>query len=245
MPPRAANKEADSNRPRIRGEQFVANGPPCARNSNRRSFSRVRQGDADYERHADARPRRFRRKLPRSIRSPPSRANRSESHSGADGNLFVTENRSSKIAELDTNGKFSESVTPTRKAGPNGVASGPGPALNVWFTETNVGRVGADHRRGAAVHGVHAARFVGEAGRHRARIRRKHVGYRPGNELGLARRADSHEAAREVHAVPTHRKRAAAVHHERSRRCALVYRARHRQRRALERRRPHVDRVCR
>jgi virginiamycin B lyase len=60
---------------------------------------------------------------------------------GANDNLFVTENRSSKIAELGSGGKFSESVTPTRKAGPNGVASGPGPALNVWFTETNVGRV--------------------------------------------------------------------------------------------------------
>ena len=61
---------------------------------------------------------------------------------GSDGNLWVTEFRPSKMAQLGTGGKFAESVTPTRNAGPNGVASGPGPALNVWFTETNVGRVG-------------------------------------------------------------------------------------------------------
>ncbi len=60
---------------------------------------------------------------------------------GSDGNIWVTEFASSKMARLGTAGKFAESVTPTRKAGPNGVASGPGPNLNVWFTETNVGRV--------------------------------------------------------------------------------------------------------
>ena len=60
---------------------------------------------------------------------------------GSDGNLWVTEFRSSKIAQLNTAGKFSENVTPTRNAGPNGIASGPGPNLNVWFTESNVGRV--------------------------------------------------------------------------------------------------------
>ncbi|MGA8576428.1 MAG: hypothetical protein WB609_12200 [Candidatus Cybelea sp.] len=60
---------------------------------------------------------------------------------GSDGNLWVSEFASSKMARLNPGGKFSESSTPTRKAGPNGVASGPGPNLNVWFTETNVGRV--------------------------------------------------------------------------------------------------------
>lgn len=60
----------------------------------------------------------------------------------SDGNLWISEFRSSKMAQLGSNGKFGESSTPTRKAGPNGVAAGPGPALNVWFTETNVARVG-------------------------------------------------------------------------------------------------------
>lgn len=60
---------------------------------------------------------------------------------GSDGNLWVTEFKSSKIAQLNTAGKFSETVTPSRNAGPNGIASGPGPNLNLWFTETNLGRV--------------------------------------------------------------------------------------------------------
>jgi len=58
-----------------------------------------------------------------------------------DGNLWITEFASSKIGQLGHGGKISESVTPTRKAGPNGIAPGPGPNLNVWFTETNLGRV--------------------------------------------------------------------------------------------------------
>ncbi len=61
---------------------------------------------------------------------------------GADGNLWITEFASSKIGRLGTGGKVSESVTPTRKAGPLGVASGPGPNLNVWFTEAKVAKVG-------------------------------------------------------------------------------------------------------
>ncbi len=60
---------------------------------------------------------------------------------GSDANLWVSEFAPSKIARLGMNGKFQEGVTPTRNAGPNGVASGPGPNLNIWFTETNVGRV--------------------------------------------------------------------------------------------------------
>jgi virginiamycin B lyase len=60
---------------------------------------------------------------------------------GSDDNLWITEFASSKIAQLNSAGTFSENVTPTRDAGPNGVASGPGPNLNVWFTETNIGRV--------------------------------------------------------------------------------------------------------
>jgi virginiamycin B lyase len=60
---------------------------------------------------------------------------------GSDGNLWITEFASSKIATLNSNGTITEHVTPGRKAGPIGIASGPGPALNVWFTETNLARV--------------------------------------------------------------------------------------------------------
>lgn len=61
---------------------------------------------------------------------------------GSDGNLWISEFSSSKMGQLNTAGQISESVTPTRHAGPNGVASGPGPNLNVWFTETNAAKVG-------------------------------------------------------------------------------------------------------
>ena len=60
---------------------------------------------------------------------------------GSDGNLWFTESNASKIGTLTSNGKITEHVTPTSKAGPIGIASGPGPALNVWFTETNLARV--------------------------------------------------------------------------------------------------------
>ncbi len=54
---------------------------------------------------------------------------------GSDGNLWFTESNASKIGTLFSNGKITEQVTPSSKAGPIGIASGPGPALNVWFTE--------------------------------------------------------------------------------------------------------------
>jgi virginiamycin B lyase len=60
---------------------------------------------------------------------------------GADGNLWVTEFATSKIAQLNSAGTVTDVVTPTRKAEPNGIASGPGPNLNVWFTETSIARV--------------------------------------------------------------------------------------------------------
>jgi virginiamycin B lyase len=60
---------------------------------------------------------------------------------GSDGNLWITEFAASKIGQLNTGGKISEAVTPSKKAGPNGIASGPGPNLNIWFTETNLARV--------------------------------------------------------------------------------------------------------
>ncbi len=60
---------------------------------------------------------------------------------GSDGLLWITESASSKIGQLGSGGKISENVTPTRKAGPAGIASGPGPNLNVWFTEAKVHRV--------------------------------------------------------------------------------------------------------
>lgn len=61
---------------------------------------------------------------------------------GSDGDLWITEFASSKIGRLGPGGKISESVTPTRKSGPIGMASGPGPNLNVWFTEANVAKIG-------------------------------------------------------------------------------------------------------
>jgi virginiamycin B lyase len=57
---------------------------------------------------------------------------------GSDGLLWITEFASSKVAQLYSGGKISEDVTPKRKAGPLGIASGPGPNLNVWFTEANI-----------------------------------------------------------------------------------------------------------
>lgn len=60
---------------------------------------------------------------------------------GSDGNLWFTESASSKIGTLASNGKITEEVTPSSKAGPIGIASGPGPSLNVWFTETKLHRV--------------------------------------------------------------------------------------------------------
>ncbi len=61
---------------------------------------------------------------------------------GSDHNLWFTELRTSKIGQLNTQAKISESVTPTDKAGPLGIASGSGPALNLWFTEMTAGKVG-------------------------------------------------------------------------------------------------------
>lgn len=60
---------------------------------------------------------------------------------GADGNLWFTEFSASKIGQLNTAGKITEVVTPTRRAEPNGIASGPGPNVNLWFTETALGKV--------------------------------------------------------------------------------------------------------
>jgi virginiamycin B lyase len=60
---------------------------------------------------------------------------------GVDGFLWFTEFASSKIGQLNSAGQISENVTPTRKSGPIGIVSGPGPNLNLWFTETNVAKV--------------------------------------------------------------------------------------------------------
>ncbi len=56
---------------------------------------------------------------------------------GADGFLWITENRPSKVGRLGGGGRISENVTPLADAGPTGIASGPGPNLNLWFTEAN------------------------------------------------------------------------------------------------------------
>lgn len=61
---------------------------------------------------------------------------------GSDGALWVTEFATSKIARLGGAGHVSENVTPTKNSGPLGIASGPGPDLNVWFTESNVAQIG-------------------------------------------------------------------------------------------------------
>jgi virginiamycin B lyase len=61
---------------------------------------------------------------------------------GIDGNIWITEFAKSKIGQLEHNGKISENVTPTRKSGPIGIASGPGPNVNMWFTEANVAQIG-------------------------------------------------------------------------------------------------------
>lgn len=60
---------------------------------------------------------------------------------GADGNLWFTEFAASKIGQLNTSAKFTETVTPTADAGPNGIA-GSGPNKLVWFTETSVWKIG-------------------------------------------------------------------------------------------------------
>lgn len=60
---------------------------------------------------------------------------------GADAQLWFTEFATSKMGQLTNNGKIGEVVTPSKHAGPNGVASGPGPNLNVWFTETDIAKV--------------------------------------------------------------------------------------------------------
>jgi virginiamycin B lyase len=61
---------------------------------------------------------------------------------GSDGNLWFTMSAVSKIGTLTSNGKITEHQTPSANADPIGIASGPGPALNVWFTETRLAAVG-------------------------------------------------------------------------------------------------------
>lgn len=61
---------------------------------------------------------------------------------GSDGNLWITEFAASKIGQLNSAGGISENVTPTRFAGPTGMASGPAPNLNMWFTEKSVAKIG-------------------------------------------------------------------------------------------------------
>ena len=61
---------------------------------------------------------------------------------GSDGNIWITEFSKAKVAQLVANGSISENVTPTRKSEPYGMASGPGPNVNVWFAESAVGKVG-------------------------------------------------------------------------------------------------------
>ncbi len=60
---------------------------------------------------------------------------------GSDGNLWITEFAVSKIGKLSPGGRITENVAPTKKGCPNGVASGPGPNLNVWFTESNTNKI--------------------------------------------------------------------------------------------------------
>lgn len=56
--------------------------------------------------------------------------------------VWFTENASSKIGTLTQQGVIStpEPLTPSKNAGPSGIASGPNGLL--WFAETNIGKVG-------------------------------------------------------------------------------------------------------
>ena len=56
--------------------------------------------------------------------------------------IWFTENASSKIGVLTHQGVVAtpEPLTPTANAGPNGIA--PGPNSLIWFSETNIGKIG-------------------------------------------------------------------------------------------------------
>jgi len=60
---------------------------------------------------------------------------------GADGQIWFTEFAKSKMGRLVNSGRVQEIVTPSKDAEPNGIASGPGPNINIWFTESNTGKV--------------------------------------------------------------------------------------------------------
>ncbi len=111
----------------------------------------------------------------------------------------------------------------------------------VYRNQQRQGR--ANYGLRSALYRVHAPRFGGAAGRHRARLRRQHVGDRSGNQLDLAHRTDSSQAARPFYAIRAHRQRAAGSDHQRSRWCAVVHRARHQQHRAFTDSRAAAQRV--
>ena len=74
-----------------------------------------------------------------------------------------------------------------RDAGPIGIASGPGPNLNLWFTEANRHGVGQITITGPPYIEYTLPDPAAQAGRNRARLRRKHVVDRSRNKLDLAR----------------------------------------------------------
>ena len=192
----------------IRGEEIVANGARFARLSDRGLFGRVRKRlwQFRHERYANAGPDADAGGHGAVHRSPPRRASPLGIALGADGNLWFTEFTASKIGQLNLAGKISESVTPSRGSTPNGIASGPGPNLNLWFTETKrLARSGRSPFTDRPTTNIRFRYPRGPARGRRARSGRQHVGDRPRDELGLARPADQEEAVRNVHAIPPHR----------------------------------------
>jgi streptogramin lyase len=65
---------------------------------------------------------------------------------GPDGNLWVTESKTSKIARVTTAGVVTEYALPSGSA-PRGIVAGPDG--NLWFTENGTGKIGRITTSGA------------------------------------------------------------------------------------------------
>ncbi len=142
------------------------------------------------------------------------------------------------MAQLGTSGKFAESVTPTRNAGPNGIASGPGTGSQRLVHRNERGQSRTGHRRRPTVLGVHVAQY-----RLRSRSASRSVPTEtcgspiPGpNSIWRVEqlRAKPHV---QVHTVSARRQCAAVDDHQRTRRRALVHRTGQRQHRPAQRQR--------
>ena len=92
---------------------------PAARRPPLRLFRRRLQTSSPFRRHRASRRRHVGRRRPNLVH---------------------------RVCEVEdgaalNSGKVQEVVTPSKNVEPNGIASGPGPNLNVWFTESNIGKV--------------------------------------------------------------------------------------------------------